>query len=84
MLGHAEIDAAMRLVHVVFLERALVEKDVETFARGQLALGVLGVDAPLAAAETGFRAALFELIENILHVNSSGGPAGPIAILTRR
>jgi len=41
----------MGLVHVVFLERALVEKNVEPFARGQLALGVLRVDAVLAAAE---------------------------------
>jgi hypothetical protein len=37
-------------IHVVFLERALVEQHVEALARGQLALGVLRVDALLAAA----------------------------------
>jgi hypothetical protein len=33
----------MGLVHVVFLERSLVEKHFQPFACGQLALGVLRV-----------------------------------------
>jgi hypothetical protein len=41
----------MRLVHVVFLERSLVEQHFEPLARRQLALGVLRVDALLPAAE---------------------------------
>src|SRR3546814_16223865 len=46
---HAEIDAVMLDIGVEFLERALVEQHVEPLARGQLALGVLGVDALLPA-----------------------------------
>ena len=57
----------MRDVHVVFLERALVEKHFEAFAGGQLALGVLGVDALLPAAETGLRTAGLQLFENGAH-----------------
>jgi hypothetical protein len=36
--------------HVPFLEAAFVEQQLEALARGELALGVLGGDALLAAA----------------------------------
>jgi hypothetical protein len=37
--------------HVPFLERAFVQQQFEPLARGQLALGVLRVDALLPAAQ---------------------------------
>jgi hypothetical protein len=49
LVGHAEIDAVMLDVHVDFFEAARIEQDFKAFACGQLALGVLGVDALLAA-----------------------------------
>jgi hypothetical protein len=42
--------------HVPFLERAFVEQDLEPLARGELALGVLRLDASLAAAFSRARA----------------------------
>jgi hypothetical protein len=39
------------LEHVPLFEGAVVEQQLDALARGQLALGVLGVDALLAAAE---------------------------------
>ena len=62
---HAEIDAIMFDIHVDFLERILVEQDIEPLTRGQLALGVLGVDPFLAAAEHGFGALGFQLCDNV-------------------
>ncbi|MCY1501081.1 hypothetical protein D9M68_351420 [compost metagenome] len=58
---HAEIDAAMRDVHVVFFERAFIEQHLDAFARRQLALAVLGVDPSLAAAGSCFCPAGFDL-----------------------
>ena len=46
--------------HVPFLERGRIEKKIEPLARGQLAAGVLSVDALLAAAQP---AELFEALE---------------------
>ena len=62
-LGHnvsseAEVDAVMLDIEIEFLEAAFVEKDFEPLARGQLALGVLSVDALLPAAHLGCCAAL--------------------------
>ena len=51
LILHAEIGAVMLDIHVEFLEAAGIEQHVEPFARGQLALGVLGVDALLAAPQ---------------------------------
>ena len=67
--GHAEIVRAMLDEHVPFLERAFVEEKVNALARRQLALGVLGVDAPLAPAQTCFRALLFQRLDQILHAS---------------
>ena len=71
---HAEVVAAVRHEHVELLEAALVEQDLEPLARGQLALGVLGLDAPLAAPEPGLAAAALELVEDILHRRSPARP----------
>ena len=64
---HAEIGAAVGDEHVVFLERAFVEQDVEALARGQLALGMLRVDARLPAAHARFLAAAFQFFQNFVH-----------------
>lgn len=59
LILHAEIDAIMLDIHVEFLERSLVEQDLEPLPRGQLALGVLRGDPLLAAAHScGFAPAL--------------------------
>src|SRR6476619_5598833 len=49
-LLHAEIDAAVLDIHVELLEGALVEQELEPLPRGELAAGVLGLDAPEATA----------------------------------
>ena len=59
LLGHAEIDAIVLDVSVDLLEAAFIEQDIEPLARGQLALGVLGIDAALAAPHASRLAALF-------------------------
>lgn len=64
LLGHAEIDGAVGDVHVVFFKRALIQEHVDALAGGQLAFRMLGRNALLAAAETGFRAAGFELVQD--------------------
>ena len=66
-LLHAELDRAVLDEHVELLERALVEQQFDALARGQLAAGVLRLDALLAAAEFCARAALFEGFEDVLH-----------------
>src|SRR6185503_6971101 len=48
---HAEIDAIMLDIHVIFFERALIEQDGQPLARGEAALGVLRLYPLLAAAE---------------------------------
>jgi hypothetical protein len=64
---HAEIGAAMGDEHVEFLERAFVEQKLDPFARCQLALGMLGLDAALAAAGARHAAAGLKLGQNVLH-----------------
>ena len=64
---HAEVGGAVRDEHVELLERALVEQQLDPFARGQLALLVLRRDALLSAAEASGGAAGFELVEDVLH-----------------
>ena len=53
--------------HVVFLEAAGIEEDLEALAGGELALAVLRVDAALAATEAGILAALLEFFDDGLH-----------------
>src|SRR5262249_49921296 len=64
---HAELGRAVLDEHVELLERAPVHEQLETFARGQLAALVLRLDARLTAAGACAHAALFELLEDVLH-----------------
>ena len=70
LLGHAEIDAVVLDVHVELLEAAFVEQHLEPLARGQLALGVLRIDALLAPAHPRGGAAAFEFCD----VGGQGDP----------
>ena len=53
--------------HVELFERVVIEEEFDALARGELALGVLGGDALLAAAETSALAASVESGEHGLH-----------------
>ncbi len=53
--------------HVEFLERALVEQELDALAGGQLAALVLCLNARLTAAEAGVLTPLFEFVEDIFH-----------------
>ena len=78
-----EIDAAMLDEHVELLEGVLVHQKVDALAGGELAALVLGVDAPLPAAEPRMDAPHVELFENVLHdVPTTIGPVAPV--LARR
>src|SRR3546814_7125102 len=67
LLLHAEVEAAVLDIHVPLLEGALVEQDLQALARGQLALGVLRLDALLAAADRRLRAHRLEPLKYVLH-----------------
>ena len=67
LLLHAEIRAAMFDEHVELLERIAVEQQFDALAGGELAFGVLGVDAPLPAAEPRLLAAFVQAGENVFH-----------------
>src|ERR1700746_4100175 len=67
VLGHAEILAAVLDEHVPLLEGAGIEEQLQALARGELALGMLRLDAARAAAQAGGRALLFELAKDLLH-----------------
>ena len=71
MLAHAELGAVMLDEHVELLEGALVEQQFDALARGELALGMLRVDAPLAAARSRLLPPLFQPKKNILHTAPS-------------
>ena len=64
---HAEIAAAMLDEHVVFFEAVQIEQHVEPLARRQFALGMLGLDPPLAAAESRRVAPFAKFCKNFLH-----------------
>jgi hypothetical protein len=64
LLIHAEIGTAMLDKHVPLFERARIEQQLDPFAGGELAFGMLRVDAPLSPAEFGGRALLFELTDD--------------------
>ena len=63
LLLHAEVDAVVLDVHVIFFEAALIEQHLEPLARGELALGVLRVDPLLAAAEPRLRSLRLKLFD---------------------
>ena len=67
LAGHVEVGAAVLDEHVPLLEAALVEQQLDALAGGELALGVVGVDALAPAAEAGGGALLLELLQNLLH-----------------
>jgi hypothetical protein len=52
--------------HVELLERALVQQQVQTLARRQLALAVLARNPALAAAKTRLSTALLQLFKDVL------------------
>ena len=63
----AEVDGVMFDKHAGFLEAAGIEQHVEPLSRGQLALGVLRVDALLPAAHARGLALLLQLFDDVLH-----------------
>jgi len=67
LFGHAEVAAAVFDEHVPLFEAAFVEQHLDALARGELAFGVLGVDALLPTAEAGGSALAFQLVEDVLH-----------------
>ena len=67
LLVHAEVDAIMLDIHVIFFERALIEQHPEPLARGQPPLGMLRRDPLLAAAEARGRAAPVQLFDRGAH-----------------
>ena len=68
VLLHAEFGRAVLDEHVEFLERALVEQQFDALPRGQLAAGVLRLDALFAAAELGAGAPFFEGVQDVFHL----------------
>jgi hypothetical protein len=67
LVGHAELGDPVLDEHVELLERALVEQEVDAFARGELALGVLAGDAPHPAADPRLFAPFLEFCQDVLH-----------------
>jgi hypothetical protein len=67
---HAEIGAAMGDEHVEFLEAALVQQQLDALARGQLALGMLRLDAAPATTQARLGSAVLKLFEDVLHGDS--------------
>ena len=70
---HAEVAGAMLDEHVEFLERALVEQQLDALARGELAALVLRLDARLATTKAGLLAPLFEPVEDVFHAPQPRG-----------
>ena len=67
-LLHAEFARAMLDEHVEFLERTLVEQDLDALARGQFAALMLSRDALVTTAELGDAAPFVECVEDVLHL----------------
>ena len=65
-LRHSEVLRPVRLEAIVFAERARIHEQLYPLARGELALGVLAVDACLTPTEPGLLAELVEVLELIL------------------
>ncbi len=66
-LVHPEIDRAVGHEHVELFERAIVEQQVDAFARCQLALRMLRGNPLRPTPGTGHGAALFQLFQNAVH-----------------
>ena len=67
LLLHAEFGRAVLDEHVEFLERALVEEQLDALARGQFAALVLGLDALFAAAQARLVPPFVESVEDVFH-----------------
>ena len=74
LLRHAEVAAAVRDQLVDFLERAGIEEELDSLARGQFA-GVMLALLPLRAAAQ-LRAAL-EIGEHVLRIHPTLSPPAP-------
>ncbi len=61
LILHPEIDAVVLDIGVQFFKTAFVEQHIKPLARGQLALGVLRINALLAATHAGGFSAAFHL-----------------------
>jgi hypothetical protein len=71
---HAEVDAIMLYVRVIFFEAVGIEQYAQSLAGRQSALGVLRRDALLAAAQFCGVAALFEFFDGRRHAIHFSGP----------
>ena len=67
LFGQAEVAAAMLDEHVVFLERVVVEEQLQALSGRELALCVLAFDPRLAAAQPGPGTALLQRMPNVVH-----------------
>jgi hypothetical protein len=66
-LLHAEFGRAVLDEHIEFLETSLVEQELDALPRGQLAAGVLRLDALFAAAQSRAGAPLFKSFQDVFH-----------------
>ena len=71
---HAELDAAVLDIHVELLEGALVEQELEPLPRGELAAGVLGLDALQPAAFARPAPPNLKLFKDFLHAAPQASP----------
>ena len=83
-LLHAELGRAVLDEHVEFLERSLVEQQLDALARGQFAAGMLRLDALLAAAELGPCPPLLEGVQDVLHLFPPANSVGFQRVVTGR
>jgi hypothetical protein len=75
VVHHAEVVVAVPDQGADFLEGAFVEQEVEAFAGGELALGVLRLDASWTAAQLGLGAPGVE-VGQAIGGSRDGGPVG--------
>jgi len=82
LLVQPEVTAAMGHEGVELDEAVRVQQQLQPLARGQLALGVLLVDAFLSTAEARRRTHLVEALDLRLVLTHSGLPPGPRFVTT--
>jgi len=68
---HAEIRTAVLDKHVPFFESALVQQHLQALTGCELALGMLGINALLPAAQPRRSALFFQLFQDVVHGQSS-------------
>src|SRR5262245_13513919 len=74
VVRHAKIGATVLDEHPPLFEAAGVEQHVDSFTRGQLALGVLTVDPLLTATSAGGRPLFFQPSQDFLHLGAAALP----------